>query len=294
MKILVTGRDGQLARSLTEIAKGEAFELVAVGRPTLDLVGHDTIQKALEVLQPDLVINAAAYTAVDTAESECATAVAVNCNGAGALAAHCAEHDIPIIHISTDYVFDGSKTMPYIETDPVNPLGIYGHSKLEGERQVAAANPRHIILRTAWVYSAFGSNFVKTMLRLAVTREEISVVADQVGNPTYAPHLATAILNLATHLNIHNDEDRWGIYHCAGTGDTTWYAFAREIFERSTEQGLKVPRVCAITSADYPTLARRPENSRLDCHKLEAVFGIRLPEWKQGVRECLARLLTAT
>ncbi len=289
MKLLVAGRNGQVARSLAERAAARGLDLVALGRPDLDLTEPAGIAPALQRDRPDIVVNAAAYTAVDTAESDSEAAFAINADGAGALAAQCAELDIPIIHISTDYVFDGGKQAAYVETDPVDPLGVYGQSKLAGERAVIAANPRHIVLRTAWVYSPFGHNFVRTMLRLAETRDELGVVADQTGNPTYAPQLAAAIFDIAAALR-RDRERRWGIYHAAGTGDATWYDFASEIFARSAEHGGRRPRLRAITTADYPTPAPRPANSRLDCRKLAQAFGITLPHWRDGVRDCIDRL----
>jgi dTDP-4-dehydrorhamnose reductase len=291
MKILVTGREGQVARSLTELAVARRLPLIARGRPELDLTAPASIEQALDGERPAIVINAAAYTAVDKAEQDASTAIAVNSYGASLLATLCAERAIPVVHLSTDYVYDGSKAAPYVETDPVAPLGVYGQSKLDGERAVIAANPQHIVLRTAWVYSPFGHNFLKTMLRLAETRPELGVVADQVGNPTYAPHLAGAILDIVAALEQRPDtERRWGLYHAAGSGEASWHQFACEIFARDQEYGGKQPLVKPITTADYPTPARRPANSRLDCHKLLQAFGVRLPAWQDGVRECLARL----
>lgn len=289
MKLLVTGREGQVARSLAELAEERGLSLVALGRPDLDLTEPHTVERALERQQPTVVVNAAAYTAVDKAESDGGAAIAVNRYGAGVLAAQCAERHIPVIHLSTDYVYDGGKAAAYVETDPVAPLGLYGHSKLEGERAVAAANPHHVILRTAWVYSPFGHNFLRTMLRLAETRDELGIVADQIGNPTYARHLADAILGIAAAVH-EGGAERWGIYHAAGTGDATWHEFAQEIFARSAEHGGRQPRLRAIATADYPTPARRPANSRLDCSKLAQQFGITLPHWREGVRDCIDRL----
>lgn len=195
------------------------------------------------------------------------------------LAENCARLDIPLIHISTDYVYDGGKKSPYVETDPTSPLGMYGHSKLEGDRDVIAANSQHIILRTAWVYSPFGHNFVKTMLRLGQTRDELSVVDDQQGSPSYAPHIAASIMQL------------WGIYHMAGGGDTTWCRFAREIFAQSRRLGGPSAKVSPISTAQYATPAKCPANSSLDCSKLNETFGISLPDWHKGTAECVERLL---
>lgn len=292
MKILVTGATGQVARSLVEIAKARAIDLVAMGRPELDLTIPDNIEHVIGKHYPDIVVNAAAYTAVDKAEEEGGRAIAVNRYGAGVLAATCNEHQIPIIHLSTDYVFDGQKKTSYTETDETNPLGLYGHSKLEGDRAVAAANPHHVILRTSWVYSPFGSNFVKTMLRLAQTHTELNVVDDQTGCPTYAPHLAEGILQVIASLFENDPEQRpWGLYNIAGSGDASWCGFAREIFAQSKIRGGPSVDVNPITTAQYPTKAQRPANSRLDCAKFERVIGIGLPDWRQGTADCIARLL---
>jgi dTDP-4-dehydrorhamnose reductase len=268
------------------------MSIAAVERPDLDLAKPDTIEAAIARASPALVVNAAAYTAVDQAESDAATAHAVNAEGAGAVAAVCEKLRIPIIHISTDYVFDGRKQGPYVESDPTSPIGAYGRSKLEGEHRVAAACRRHLILRTSWLYSPFGLNFVKTMLRLAEARTEIAVVDDQVGNPTYAPHLAEAVLDIARRLHAEPQSDcQWGVYHAAGSGSTTWRGFAEAIFRCSRDLGGRSARVRAITTAEYTTPARRPANSQLDCTKLERVFGIKLPSWKVGTQDCIIRLV---
>lgn len=288
----MTGNSGQLVRALVEVGPRCGIEVVAVGRPQLDLARADTIESAIVSASPQLVINAAAYTAVDHAESEPELANAINAMGAAVIARTCSRLDIPVIQISTDYVFDGGSMLPYSETDVAVPQSAYGVSKLEGEKRVAAACPKHIILRTAWVYSAWGRNFVKTMLRLAEARSSIDVVNDQVGSPTYAVHLAEASLAIVSRLSgdIWN-RDPWGLYHATGTGEATWCAFAREIFRCSAEFGGPVAEVRPITTGEFPTRARRPANSRLSSNKLEAVFGVRLPEWLVGTRECVGRLL---
>jgi len=260
---------------------------VALGRPELDLVDPASISRALASTRPDVVINAAAYTAVDKAESDAAAAFALNRDGAAALAAAAAVAGCPIIHLSTDYVFDGSKSGAYAENDATNPMGVYGRSKLEGEAAVAAANARHVILRTAWIYGAHGHNFLKTMLRLAREGAELRVVADQRGNPTYAPHLADAILAMAARIGTGQP---WGIYHATASGETTWHGFASAIIAAAKPLGVPQGPVRAITTADYPTPARRPANSCLDCGKLERMFGQRLPPWEQGLTECIAEL----
>ena len=291
MRLLITGWQGQLAQALVarSVRVGDV-EACAVGRPALDLCSLPTIERAMTEVRPTLVVNAAAYTAVDAAETDEAAAHALNADGAGLIARAAAQKGVPIVHISTDYVYDGTKAGAYVETDPTNPVNAYGRSKLAGERAVAAANPQHIILRTCWVYSATGKNFVKTMLRLAEDRPEIGVVDDQIGCPTFAPHLADAILQLARGLNKAGGDGRWGVYHAAGSGETSWYGFARAIFDETGSRGGEVPRVRPLTTAQYPTPARRPANSRLDCAKLAANFGVRQSEWRDGLRVCLAEL----
>ncbi|MGE0699487.1 MAG: dTDP-4-dehydrorhamnose reductase [Hyphomicrobiaceae bacterium] len=293
MRLLVAGWQGQLARALVEIAPANPrIEALAVGRPALDLVQPATIVRAMTDFRPDVIVNAAAYTAVDKAESEPDAAFALNRDGARRLAEEAARRGAAIIHVSTDYVFDGRKATPYVEDDATGPLGVYGRSKLEGEEAVRAANPRHCIVRTSWVHSAGGANFVRTMLRLASDRNVVRVVDDQIGTPTYAPHLAEAILALAQRVSGAGEGDPgWGTYHAAGTGAVTWCGLAREVFRLSGARGGPVAEVEAITTADYPTPARRPANSRLDCTRLDARHGIRLPVWEAGVVEGLNRLL---
>jgi dTDP-4-dehydrorhamnose reductase len=294
MRLLITGWQGQLAKAMTQSAlRRSDVSACAVGRPGLDICQIGTIERAMADVRPDVVINTAAYTAVDAAESDEALAFALNAEGARLMAESAAQRGIPIIHISTDYVFDGTKSTPYVETDAPSPANAYGRTKLAGEIAVAAANPRHVILRTAWVYSAEGKNFLRTMLRLADERDEVRVVADQLGSPTYAPHLADAILSIATRLSSTEGPRAWGLYHAAGSGETTWHDFAVEIFRQRAAVGGKAPRVVAITSAEFPTPARRPANSRLDCTKLERTFGLRLPAWPDGVRACFTALRNA-
>ncbi len=292
MKILVVGQSGQLARSLQDVLKPDDWQIICVGRPEIDLSNAGRIQRQFDRLAPELVINAAAYTAVDRAEQEEAVAMALNRDGPACLAKNCKRLDIPLIHISTDYVFDGCKSAPYVESDPVAPLGVYGRSKLAGEEAVRGSLARHLILRTAWVYSPFGGNFAKTMLRLAHDHDELKVVDDQHGTPSYAPHLAQAIISMVTRLNNEQDTDRfWGTYHMTTGGETTWCSFAHEIFARSSELGGPGARAIPIPAKDYPTPAQRPANSVLDCGKLAEQFNIRLPDWREGVSECVERLL---
>ena len=292
MKILVVGAQGQLARSL--VAAGRTREdvaVTAVGRPELDLLDRASIARALDGVAPQLVVNGAAYTAVDKAEVDVATAFAVNRDGAAQLAAAARARGCPIIHISTDYVFDGMKDAAYSEDDATHPLGVYGRSKLEGEQAVAAANPEHLILRTAWVYSPHGHNFLKTMVRLAGERSELRVVGDQRGNPTFAPHLAAAILAIALHLQAEaSSPQAWGIFHAVALGETTWAGFAAAIIASAAKLGVPQVPVIPISTAQYPTAAKRPANSCLSCEKLQRVFGVRLPAWQDGVAECMAGL----
>jgi dTDP-4-dehydrorhamnose reductase len=294
VKLLVTGREGQLARGLLEAAVRAGVEVAAVGRPEFELADRRSVAAAVERHRPDIVVNAAAYTAVDKAESEFAVAHAVNGLGAEHVARACASMDIPIIHISTDYVFDGKKDRAYVENDPTSPINVYGRTKLEGEQRVAAVCERHVILRTAWVHSPWGTNFVKTMLRLATTRSSIDVVEDQQGSPTYAPHLADILLDIARRMAADPAGVQWGVYHAVGSGETTWFGFAREIFRNAVEHGLPGADVLPISTAAFPTLARRPANSRLNCDKLRSLFALELPDWRIGVQHCVARISAAT
>jgi len=293
MRLLIAGWQGQVARALVEAAPAcPDVKACAVGRAALDICSARSIERALSDINPTLVINSAAYTAVDQAETEVERAYALNRDGARMLAQASARRRIPIIHISTDYVYGGDKHDAYIEDDPTEPVTVYGQSKLEGENAVREANPKHVILRTAWVFSPSGRNFVKTMLSNAAERERVSVVNDQRGNPTYAPHLVEAILDLARKLGVATDsEPPWGVYHAAGSGTTTWCKMAVEVFRCSAELGGPTAAVDPITSLDYPTRAHRPANSLLDCSKLDRTFGIRLPAWQDGVAQCVERLL---
>ncbi len=293
MRLLIAGWQGQLARALVELAPGHPdIEALAVGRPALDLCEPASITRAMTDFRPDVIINTAAYTAVDKAETEPDAAFALNRDGARLLAEAAHRRGAAIIHVSTDYVFDGAKPTPYREDDPTAPLNVYGRSKLEGELAVRAANPRHAIVRTAWVHSPGGANFVRTMLRLAADRETLRVVDDQIGSPTYAPHLAVAIIALAGAIATRNaGDDCWGTYHAAGTGEVTWCGLAREVFRISAAHGGPSAAIEAITTADYPTPARRPANSRLDCSRLATRFGIVMPPWQSGVADGVGRLL---
>ena len=292
-RVLVAGREGQLAVALLAAFRAAGWEAVALGRPDLDLAGPaEAITTAVLGVSPQLVVNAAAWTAVDRAEEEPACALAVNRDGAATLAAAAEMCGAAFVQVSTDYVFDGSKGAPYAEEDPVAPLGAYGRSKLEGEWAAVAANPRTAVLRTAWVCSATGQNFIRTMLRLGDQREEVSVVADQRGAPIFADDLADAILHMADALVLAEaGAPEFGIFHLAGTPDTTWHGFARAVFEGAARRGRRAPRLKAISTAEYPTRARRPADSRLDCRRIEAVYGIHRPDWRKGLDRALDSLI---
>jgi dTDP-4-dehydrorhamnose reductase len=290
--VLIAGRSGQLAIELQRAVSSAGHRPVAIGRPSLDLTSPSSLQAAIAGVKPDAVVNASAYTAVDKAEDEAELAAAINAAGAGALAAAAANAGVPIVHVSTDYVFDGTKDGVYLETDPPAPLGVYGRTKLEGEQRVAEANPRHVILRTSWVFSAHGHNFVKTMLRLARERTTVSVVDDQRGCPTSAGDLARAITTLLPRIVSDSaSADTFGVFHAAGKGPVTWYAFARAIMDGAARRGAASAAVVPISTADYPTRARRPENSILDSSKLGRVHDIDMPPWQAGLDAVLDELL---
>lgn len=289
MRLLVTGRNGQVATSLAERAAAHpGIEVLALGRPELDLENPATVEAAIAAARPDLVVNAAAYTAVDKAESDSGRAFAANRDGAAAAARAAARLGVPVIHLSTDYVYPGDKPSPYVESDATGPSSVYGQSKFEGEQAVMAAHPQALIFRTSWVYSPFGANFVKTMLRIGKDRDVVRVVADQHGNPTSAIDIADAILRLAPGLG---STPAGGIYHLCGSGSTTWCGLAQAIFAESGKLGGPAPRVEAITTAEYPTPARRPANSRMDTAAFTARFGFALRPWPDAVAETVARLL---
>ena len=289
MRLLVTGRNGQVATSLAERAAAHpGIEVLALGRPELDLENPATVEAAIAAARPDLVVNAAAYTAVDKAESDSGRAFAANRDGAAAAARAAARLGVPVIHLSTDYVYPGDKPSPYVESDATGPSSVYGQSKLEGEQAVMAAHPQALIFRTSWVYSPFGANFVKTMLRIGKDRDVVRVVADQHGNPTSAIDIADAILRLAPGLG---STPAGGIYHLCGSGSTTWCGLAQATFAESGKLGGPAPQVEAITTAEYPTPARRPANSRMDTAAFTARFGFALRPWPDAVAETVARLL---
>lgn len=289
--ILVTGGQGQLALALE---KATTVPMVRVGRPDFDFDRPETIEDCFNAVKPWLVVNAAAYTAVDAAENDAEAAYRANRDGPATLARLCAAAGVPLIHVSTDYVFDGTKPAPYQETDPTGPQGVYGASKLAGERAVLESGAQAVILRTAWVYSPTGKNFVRTMLNLARTRDTLGVVADQQGCPTAAADLADAILAIASRIAVTGwDASYGGVFHAAGTGETTWHGLAVAVFEASARHGGRMPVVNAIATSAYPTPAKRPANSRLDCTKLERVFGVRLPAWRDSVDRTVDAIIAA-
>ena len=289
--ILVAGCRGQLARALRELAERRNVPLVALGRPKLDIEDSGSIATAVRELQPRLIVNAAAYTAVDRAESEPERAFAVNRDGAARLAAAAARIGVPYILVSTDYVFDGRKPQPYREDDTPSPLNVYGHSKLEGERAVRESAPLALVLRTSWLYSGSGRNFLTTMLQLAQTRELVQVVGDQHGAPTAAADLAGAVLEIAEQVTANGSAGHSGIYHLTAAGETTWHGFAQAIFAALASCGRRVPALASIATADYSSAARRPANSRLDCAKIARDFGIQLPHWRKSLEASLNDLV---
>jgi len=289
-KILVLGRNGQTAMELAKLGPPPGFELVFAGRDSFDLSGPGDPDALIEAEAPSAVINAAAYTAVDRAESEPDAAFRLNRDAPAALARACARRDIPFVHFSTDYVFDGTKPEPYVETDPVAPASVYGRSKAEGEALVLDAGGRALILRTSWVFSAYGANFLKTMLRLARERAELGVVADQLGRPTWAEDCARGALRAAGAL-LDRDPQASGVFHLSGEGNATWADFAQAIFEESARRGGPRADVRRITTADYPTPARRPANSRLDCGKITAALDWPMRPWRTSLAACFDELL---
>ena len=283
MKLLVFGSAGQVARELRRSCP-PGVEMLQLGRAEADLADPAACAAAVVASKADVVINAAAYTAVDRAESEPDLAMAVNGASPTAMAQAAAALQIPFLHISTDYVFDGGGTAPWQPDMPTGPLGVYGRTKLSGEQGVSAAGGAHAILRTSWVFSAHGANFVKTMLRLGRDRPEMRVVMDQIGGPTAAGDIATTLLQMAARF--HAGDGKSGIYHYAGLPDVSWADFAREIFRRA---GMDVT-VTGIPATDYPTPAKRPDNSRLDCTTLQGAFGIPRPDWRTALEAVLKEL----
>jgi dTDP-4-dehydrorhamnose reductase len=289
--ILLFGGNGQLGRELTRASSARAIPLAALSHSEAAIDDEAAVRDAVGRYSPAVVVNAAAYTKVDLAERETDAARRANEIGPGILAAACATAGVPLIHISTDFVFDGSKQDAYVEDDPVDPINAYGRSKAAGERAVRETAPAHVIIRTSWVYGEFGHNFLKTMLTLASTRDELRVVSDQRGCPTSTSDLAAAILTVALRLAAGDDVS--GTYHFAGSGVTTWHGFAARIVAAQAPLTGRAPRVTAISTKDYPTAARRPANSALDCSRFERVFGIRGLPWQEETDRITRALASA-
>ncbi|MFD2181634.1 dTDP-4-dehydrorhamnose reductase [Rhodoplanes azumiensis] len=288
MRLLLLGGTGQLGREIM-LHAGPDLSIAAPTRRDLDLAQPETIAAYVAAQDVDVIVNAAAYTAVDKAESERDLAVVLNAEAPGRLAAAAAAKGVPLVHVSTDYVFDGTKGAPYLPTDPVAPLGVYGASKEAGEQAVRASSARTVILRTAWVYGPFGGNFMKTMLRLGRERDVLRVVDDQRGTPTSSADLAAASLAIAARL-VNDPDDHGGTFHFTDAGETTWCGFARAIFEIAGPRLAKTPEVVAIATADYPTPARRPADSRLDSTSTIARYQMAQPDWRAALAAVLDRL----
>lgn len=298
IRVLVTGANGQVGHALAQTCP-EGCDLKATSRAELDLSDIDSLAYRLEDLihsfKPDFLVNAAAYTAVDRAESDETTANAVNAIAPGILAMVAAQANVPLLHYSTDYVFDGSQSEPYTEADQTGPLSAYGRSKLAGERAIASAGGKWLIFRTCWVFGAHGENFLKTMLRLAGTRDNLKVVDDQRGSPTSANLIAQVTHQLIQIMRAEPEQDpRWGLYHLSASGSTTWFEYARYLIGRARELGfdirIKDEAITPVPSSQYPTAAVRPMNSRLDTRLIEKTFGVRLASWQEGVDDALRKL----
>ena len=286
LKILISGKTGQVAIELQKHLTGLG-ELIVLGRDQLDLSQPENIRARVRAHKPDLIINAAAHTAVDQAENEPGLAFAINATSPGVLAEEAAALGIPLIHDSTDYVFDGSKPAPYTEDDAPNPLGVYGKSKLAGEQAIAATGARHLILRTSWVYSTHGKNFLLTMQRLLQERPELRVVADQIGAPTWAGTIARSTRALIERWQA-GEAGAWGTYHLTAQGETSWFGFTQAIAEHLSAQGKSCATLEPIPASAYPTPAARPQNSRLDCSRLAREWNVTQPDWQTALRDCLA------
>lgn len=288
MKIVILGAGGQVGSETGAVAWPKGWAITGLARARADIADRAQLASAAAEVGPDIVVNLAAYTAVDRAETEPAQAFRVNCEGAGNVAALCAQRHIPLIHVSTDYVFAGDKPAPYVETDPVGPLNVYGASKEAGERAIRDRLAEHIILRTGWVYGKTGANFVKTMLRLGAERDEIRVVDDQHGSPTWAADIARTITTIGEAIGAGSEA--WGTYHYAGGGFTSWAGFAEAIFAAAAPRTGRRPAIVRISTEEYPTPARRPANSHLDCTKIEQSFGIVPRPWQEALGLMLGEL----
>lgn len=291
MRLLVLGGSGQLGTQLRTLALPRGVQLLAPSRTDVDLGDAAAIRRLIAAEPWNAVIDAAGYTNVDRAESEEELAFAVNAQAAACLAEETGKRGIPLIYVSTDYVFDGGKGAPYLETDTAAPLNAYGRSKLSGERQVSAANSRHVILRTAGLFSPYGTNFVRTILRLAQERDRLTVVADQLGCPTSARDLAKACLDIALFCAAKPDQDNYGLYHFAGAEAATWFEFAKAILETAAGRLARLPELVPIASAQYPSPASRPADSRLDCTAVRHAFGLAARPWRRALAETVDCLL---
>jgi dTDP-4-dehydrorhamnose reductase len=280
MRILVTGCNGQVGFLLKEMLSNKV-ELLALTRQELDITNENLVNETVSNFKPNVVINAAAYTAVDKAEKEEKLAFAINCVGPEYLAKAASKVSASLIHISTDYVFEGNKSGQYLETDLVNPQGVYGKSKLSGEIAVIKNCRKHIILRTAWVFGQHGNNFVKTMLKLGKERDALSIVSDQFGGPTYAGDIAKAIIEIVNKIDTCKSVE-WGIYHYSGIPQVSWYEFSESIFAKAIHKGIldNTPKLTPVSTEEFPTLAQRPMNSKLNCQAIEAEFGIIPSDWQ--------------
>ena len=299
-RILITGVNGQVGFELTR-ALAPLGEILPIARDQLDLIDDLAITKLLNELQPDVIVNPAGYTAVDKAESDEQTAYAVNAGAPAVMAKWVNDHEALLVHYSTDYVFDGEKATAYLEEDEVSPQSVYGASKQQGEAAIAAATARHIILRTSWVFGAYGNNFLKTMLRLASERDALSIVNDQIGAPTSAALIADVTAHIVRDYLAFGEEfieECCGIFHLAAAGETSWYGYAQHVIELAQKSGMvlkiKASDVKGIPSSAYPTPAKRPANSRLDTEKLQAVFDLQLPNWQDGVNHAFAMIQNNT
>ena len=286
-RVLVIGKTGQVAQALALCGDEN---VVCLGRPDVDLLDARSLRRALDAQAPDVVINAGAFTSVDGAESEPEAARALNVIGPGDLASACAERQIPLIHLSTDCVFDGTKLEPYAPGDTAHPLGVYGRTKLDGEQAVRDLAQKSLVVRVSWIFSEFGSNFVRTMLKLAQTRLSVTVVCDQVGCPTYAPALAAGLLDMARQAAASDFSD-WGVCHLTGQGETDRATMAKLIFDYSQRLGGPFADVVPAQTADYPNLAKRPLNARLDMSETTRIFGIEMPDWKIGLEKTVGKLI---
>jgi dTDP-4-dehydrorhamnose reductase len=291
MRLLLLGGTGQVGQELRALPLPKDVDVVAPGRAEIDLQDPAAIAQIIAAEPWSAVINAAAYTDVDRAESEEPLAFAVNAEAPSRLAAETGDRGIPLVHISTDYVFDGRKGAPYVEQDAVAPLNAYGRSKLAGERGVRAANPRHVILRTSWVYSPYRKNFVRTILRLAAERDRLTVVEDQRGCPSAARDIAQAGLDIAVRCAMEPEQEPYGTYHFAGTGEATWFEFARVIIDMTADCRGRSPQIVPIRTSDYPTTAVRAADTRLDCSAIVREFDLKLKPWRQALADTIDRLL---